>query len=267
MEQFELVLKEENGNIITNAKELMDEITPKLKKYNYVVDRTNYSQAKQDRASLNGLVDRVSTERKRIEEKVFGQWKQDKKDLMALEKKVKSTADDLGIGIKALDDEEKERKEMALEEMWYQMSDYSFDLIFNQKWLNKSYSEKQIKTDMEKIVESIALKKGIVETFLPKDALERQRVLDVFNKTLDPTLAKVEAEKIEAEKRAVEQVQEMKPEELDQGFEQQAQPSQTEEGTYYCQFTVSGSRDQLLALQNFMNENRIMYLVDRKWKE
>lgn len=276
MEKFELILKAENGVIETNAKELLRAMKTELKKYNYVVDRTNYSQAKQDRATLNNLVEKIANERKRMEEKAFGQWKKDKKDLMDLEKTIKSSADDLGIGIKALDEEDKERKEMALEEMWYQRSDCDFNLIMNPKWLNKSASEKTIKSEMEKIIENISLKRGIVDQFLPTDEYERERVLSAFNRTLDPIVAKAEAEKIQAEKLAVEKSKSQRA--VDDGFE--AEPKEIEQSapvneiasndhlnevTYHCQFTVHGTREQLVSLQKFLNHNQIYYGVDRKW--
>ena len=102
--KFEIKANVENGILKTNAEELKNAVIPELKKYEYVVDETTYDTAKKDRASLNKLTKQVSEERKRIEEDVFAQWKTDKKTLMEIEKAIKSRADELGSGIKEIDD-------------------------------------------------------------------------------------------------------------------------------------------------------------------
>ncbi len=69
-----------------------------------------YDAAKEDRAALNKLVTQIGDERKRTEKAVFGTWEVDKKAIMAAEKKIKEYADNLGAGIKQLEDEEKSKK-------------------------------------------------------------------------------------------------------------------------------------------------------------
>ena len=137
--KFEIKANVENGILKTNAEELKNAVIPELKKYEYVVDESTYDTAKKDRASLNKLTKQVSEERKRIEEDVFAQWKTDKKTLMEIEKAIKSRADELGSGIKEIDDAEKEKKYEALKKWWDEHNNYEveYHLVHENKYLNK----------------------------------------------------------------------------------------------------------------------------------
>ena len=105
--EFNLEVRAQNGKVYTNASDLLPAIQEGLKAYDYVVDENNYKQAKTDRASLNNLVKVVSDKRKQVENDVFAQWLQDKKDIMAVEKTIKAASDKLGNGINDIDNAEK----------------------------------------------------------------------------------------------------------------------------------------------------------------
>ena len=97
--EFNLEVRAQNGKVYTNASDLLPAIQEGLKAYDYVVDENNYKQAKTDRTTLNNLVKIVSDKRKQVENDVFAQWLQDKKDIMAVEKTIKAASDKLGNGI------------------------------------------------------------------------------------------------------------------------------------------------------------------------
>lgn len=268
---FELMLNVENGVIKTNAKEMLAALDPALKKYDYVVMPDVYDQAKEDRAALNKLVKTISDERKRTEKNVFGTWEQDKKAIMDAEKKIKQYADNLGNGIAQIDDEEKEKKDMELEQLWYKKSNRPYDLVRKKEWLNKSWSMKKIGEDMDRLVEGIKMKEITVESFLPNDPVERQQVLDVFNTTLDPIQAKQEADKIADANKRVQSLYEA-PADLSGQNMQQAQANTRQmsvyasEITYNAEFRCSGTKEQMNALADFIYRNGIRCEVIKKWQ-
>ncbi len=270
--KFELMLNVENGVIKTNAKEMLEAIEPALKKYNYVVTQDVYDNAKEDRAALNKLVKQISDERKRTEKSVFGTWEQDKKAIMDVEKRIKAYADTLGDGIAQIDDEEKARKDMDLETLWYTKSQRPYDLVRKKEWLNKSWTMKKISEDMDRLVEGIKMKEITVESFLPQDdPVARQQVLDVFNKTLDPILAKQEADKIaDAKKRAQVHSETLaKPSQAEQQQEQANIPqsvNSAQEVRYNADFRCSGTKEQMNALADFIYKAGIQCEVLRKWQ-
>ncbi len=268
---FELMLNVENGVIKTNAQEMLAALDPALKKYDYVVMPDVYDQAKEDRAALNKLVKTISDERKRTEKNVFGTWEQDKKAIMNAEKKIKQYADNLGNGIAQIDDEEKDKKDMELEQLWYTKSERPYDLVRKKEWLNKSWTVKKIGEDMDRLVEGIKMKEITVESFLPNDPVERQQVLDVFNATLDPIQAKQEADKIaDVKKRVQSQSEALR--EPSQAIKPQAQANtqqmsvDTSEITYNAEFRCSGTKEQMNALADFIYRNGIRCEVINKWQ-
>lgn len=262
----------EDGQIKTNASELLKEIEKPLQKYNYVVTEETYSQAKTDRASLNKIATRISDERKRIENDVFKNWIQDKKDIMEVEKKIKASAAKLGEGITAIDDKEKQEKEQRIIDKWNEEVGelYNIQALWNKKWLNKSYSFADIEKDIAKAKEKIDKDILILKTFIPDDRAEQKMIFNVYRKSLDVTLAKVEAdrirdaheqERLEAEKKkeaeqahlnftngTVETSEGAEPVQQDEKpSQEEVQPMETEP-IYFAQFTVEGTRDQLEAL-------------------
>lgn len=268
---FELMLNVENGVIKTNAQEMLAALDPALKKYDYVVMPDVYDQAKEDRAALNKLVKTISDERKRTEKNVFGTWEQDKKAIMNAEKKIKAYADTLGDGIAQIDDEEKARKDMDLETLWYTKSQRPYDLVRKKEWLNKSWSMKKIGEDMDRLVEGIKMKEITVESFLPNDPVERQQVLDVFNATLDPVQAKQEADKIVDAKIRVQSLHET-PADLSRQNPQQGQVNTFQNQNdatavkYNAEFRCAGTKEQMNALADFIYSNGIRCEVLKKWQ-
>lgn len=262
----------EDGQIKTNASELLKEIEKPLQKYNYVVTEETYSQAKTDRASLNKIATRISDERKRIENDVFKNWIQDKKDIMEVEKKIKASSAKLGEGITAIDDKDKQEKEQRIIDKWNEEVGelYNIQALWNKKWLNKSYSFADIEKDIAKAKEKIDKDILILKTFIPDDRAEQKMIFNVYRKSLDVTLAKVEEdrirdaheqERLEAEKKkeaeqahlnftngTVETSEGAEPVQQDEKpSQEEVQPMETEP-IYFAQFTVEGTRDQLEAL-------------------
>jgi len=268
--KFELTMNAENGVIKTNAKEMLEAIEPALKKYNYVVSQELYDNAKEDRASLNKLVKQISDERKRAEKALFGPWEQDKKAIMDIEKRIKAYADALGEGITQIDDEEKSRKEKDLKALWDTKCKRPYELVSKKEWLNKSWSMKKCSEDMDRLIEGIHMKEITVESFLPSDPVERQQVLSVFDATLDPILAKQEADKIVDAKKRVQTAYKA-PEDLPRQNNEEAQtnihPEQNEapEVLYTAEFRCSGTKEQMNALAEYIFRSGIQCEVLRKW--
>lgn len=208
--QFELEATVLNGKVVTNAKELLANIDNGLKHYDYVVTENTYEQAKKDRAQLNSIVKMVSDERKRVEDDLFSEWKEDKKNIMDIEKKIKAYSDKLGSGINDIDNELKEEKRKQIYEAWETIltekgSEY-YDLKpkFDEKWLNKTTSTKSIEKDLNKIYDKIIQDLGFMETFLPKDETEIEQIKEEYFKEYDLMKAKVLADDLKRIRERVE---------------------------------------------------------------
>lgn len=266
--EFNLEVRAQNGKVYTNASDLLPAIQEGLKAYDYVVDENNYKQAKTDRASLNNLVKVVSDKRKQVENDVFAQWIQDKKDIMAVEKTIKAASDKLGAGINDIDNAEKELKKNQIKELWLNMTNnkYPFELVFEERYLNKSVKPKEIEESLNNKFLKAEEQLSFIEASLPEDELQAEQVIQLFCKTLDLSKAterineikeakaklqeKVNAQ-IEQSKRAQEERITQAP--IQNQYEAHREQSQVEPRRY-CVFRFEGSMDDLKEFNPILNQ-------------
>lgn len=270
--EFNLEVRAQNGKVYTNASDLLPAIQEGLKAYDYVVDENNYKQAKTDRTALNNLVKIVSDKRKQVENEAFSQWLQDKKDIMAVEKTIKAASDKLGAGINDVDNAEKELKRNQIKELWSNMTNdkYPFDLVFEERYLNKSVKPKEIEESLNNKFLKAEEQLSFIEASLPDDELQAEQVIQLFCKTLDlskaterineikEAKAKLQ-EKVNAQIEQSKQAQAMNQAAVPQNnvqsnaqsnVEAQVQPS----GRRYCVFRFEGSMEELQAFNPILNQ-------------
>lgn len=265
--EFNLEVRAQNGKVYTNASDLLPAIQEGLKAYDYVVDENNYKQAKTDRASLNNLVKVVSDKRKQVEDDVFAQWLQDKKDIMAVEKTIKAASDKLDNGINDIDNAEKELKRNQIKELWESMTNnkYPFELVFEERYLNKSVKPKEIEESLNNKFLKAEEQLSFIEASLPEDELQAEQVIQLFCKTLDLSKAterinEIKAakaklqEKVNAQIEQSKQAQAMNQTTIPQSqFEAHESQSQSQVRRY-CVFRFEGSMEELQAFNPILNQ-------------
>lgn len=266
--EFNLEVRAQNGKVYTNASELLPDIQEGLKHYNYVVDEGNYKKAKTDRAALNNLVKLVSDKRKQVENDVFAQWIQDKKDIMAVEKTIKAASDKLGDGINEVDNAEKELKRNQIKELWTNMTNdkYPFDLVFEERYLNKSVKPKEIEESLNNKFLKAEEQLSFIEASLPEDELQAEQVIQLFCKTLDLSKA---TERINEIKEAKAKLQEKVNAQIEQSKQAQAmnqaavpqnnvqsnvEAQVQSSGRRYCVFKMDGPMEELQAFNPILNQ-------------
>lgn len=265
--EFNLEVRAQNGKVYTNASDLLPAIQEGLKAYDYVVDENNYKQAKTDRASLNNLVKVVSDKRKQVENDVFAQWLQDKKDIMAVEKTIKFASDKLGNGINDIDNAEKELKRNQIKELWESMTNnkYPFELVFEERYLNKSVKPKEIEESLNNKFSKAEEQLSFIEASLPEDELQAEQVIQLFCKTLDlskaterineikEAKAKLQ-EKVNAQIERSKQVQAMNQTTIPQSQLEAHESQSQSQVRRYCVFRFEGSMEELQAFNPILNQ-------------
>lgn len=263
--EFNLEIRAQDGKVYTNAKQLLPAIREGLKAYEYVVDENNYKQAKSDRASLNKLIKVVSDKRKQVENDVFAQWKQDKKDIMSIEKEIQAKADALGAGVNEIDNAEKEEKKKQIRELWSTLTNdkYPFEKVFDEKYLLKSAKATDIEESLKSKFYKAEEQLSFLEASLPEDSLQAEQVIQLFCKTLDLGMATDRVNEIkEAQKRLQEKVN-TQIEQSKQAQEQRianesavnvSQSQISTSGRRYCVFRFEGSMDDLKAFNPILNQ-------------
>ena len=265
--EFNLEVRAQNGKVYTNASDLLPAIQEGLKAYDYVVDENNYKQAKTDRASLNNLVKVVSDKRKQVENDVFAQWLQDKKDIMAVEKTIKAASDKLGNGINDIDNAEKELKKNQIKELWENMTNnkYPFELVFEERYLNKSVKPKEIEESLNNKFLKAEEQLSFIEASLPEDELQAEQVIQLFCKTLDlskaterineikEAKAKLQA-KVNAQIEQSKQAQAMNQTTIPQSRLEAHESQSQAQARRYCVFRFEGSMSELQAFNPILNQ-------------
>lgn len=266
--EFNLEVRAQNGKVYTNASDLLPAIQEGLKAYDYIVDKNNYKQAKSDRTTLNNLVKIVSDKRKQVENDVFAQWLQDKKDIMAVEKTIKAASDKLGNGINDIDNAEKELKRNQIKELWLNMTNnkYPFELVFEERYLNKSVKPKEIEESLNNKFLKAEEQLSFIEASLPEDELQAEQVIQLFCKTLDLSKA---TERINEIKEVKAKLQEKVNAQIEQSKQAQMErenvaPSQSRLETHesqsqtqarrYCVFRFEGPISELQAFNPILNQ-------------
>lgn len=266
--EFNLEVSAKDGKVYTNASDLLPAIQEGLKAYDYIVGENNYKQAKSDRTALNNLVKIVSDKRKQVENDVFAQWLQDKKDIMQVEKTIKAASDKLGAGIDEVDNAEKELKRNQIKELWTNMTNdkYPFDLVFEERYLNKTVKNKEIEESLNNKFLKAEEQLSFIQASLPDDELQAEQVIQLFCKTLDLSKA---TERINEIKEAKAKLQEKVNAQIEQSKQAQmervnAVPTQTPfetpqtqnqtEPRRYCVFRFEGPMEELQAFNPLLNQ-------------
>lgn len=292
--ELKIISPQENGfvqEIKWNNEELKAEIAAKMTDYNSLVfTEDSISDAKKDRANLNKLKGAFEDERKRVKKlcmEPYNKFEQQIKEVTAL---IDEPIRLIDSQIKEVEQKKKEQKRKDIADLFGTIGFQVFvtlDQIWDDKWLNASVSLTKIEDQMRNLMYKIGTEvKAISE--LPEYSFE---AMEVYKKTLDLTRAiakgkeladiqkrkeeaRIAREQAEKEKRAAEEQkaqQEKANEDVPEteigrvidSIERQTfdcvTATGTEEPIMHLDFRVWGTREQLLALRNYMNEKNLKF--------
>lgn len=211
--EFKIIEQTMPGALKFNYEELKNEIAEKAQLYETLVyTDENISDAKNDRANLNKLKTALNKERIAREKeymKPFEVFKSQVNEIIGILDKPIGIID---AQVKEYEESEKKKKKEDIESIWTEENTPSWmhlEQIWNEKWLNKSYSMSNVKKDISEALEKV---KSDVETIgsLSEYGFE---ALECYKKTLDigraiaegQRLADIQRRKEEAEQKAAEQ--------------------------------------------------------------
>lgn len=273
-----------------NNEELKAEIAEKMRDYKGLVfTEDTIKDAKKDRAVLNKLKTAFEDERKRIKRQCMAPYEQFESQVKELIALIDEPIRLIDAQIKEVEEQKKAQKRKNIEELFNSIGFQLFvtlDKIWDDKWLNASVPlskiEELMKSRMYQIGEDIA-----VIQKLPEFSFE---AMDVYKKTIDLNKAIQEGQRladIQKRKVAYEEEQRRKAEEEQRRRleeensrpvpvapkEQEALPAgENTEAMDQChaapdkqeeilclEFRVWGTREQLLALRNYMKDNHLKF--------
>lgn len=260
---MELVIKDfKTTDVIEfNYEELKKELTERLTKYQTATyDDSAITLAKKDRAALNNLKAAIEERRKEIKRQCLEPYELFElkiKDIVAMIDKPIKQIDEQ---VKAYEQKIKDDKKAEIEKFFNDNIDdlegiVYLDKIFNPKWLNVSYSMRNITNEIDNSLKKIREDLTVINGLQSEFDIELQ---NIYINTLD--LSEVLRRKAELEERKkklaeIMQAQKEAPIEVTTPVIEAPEIEQMFEVT----FTVLGSREQLKALRQFMIDNKIKY--------
>ena len=261
-----------------NNEELKVAIAEKMKEYNGLVfTEETISEGKKDRANLNKLRGAIDDERKRVKKLCMepcNRFEKEVKEVLALVDEQISAID---IQIKEVEQIKREEKRKAVQELFESIGFQKFvtlEMIWDEKWLNASVTLSKVENQMKETMYRIGEEVGTISR-LPEFSFE---AMEVYKKTLDLTQAiKKGQELADIQKRKEEVLARQKAEEAAAGKESENPeeaadthdaPKKAEENDYTrvvsepvmrIDFRVWGTKEQILALRDYMKQNNLKF--------
>lgn len=291
---LELVVSEKTlGSLTTNAKQIRDIVKSNLPKYdisNYTDD--NIDQAKKDKAALNKAAKALNTKRLEIEKefmKPFGEFKEVITETVKL---IGDCSAKIDVVVKQNEQQYKDKKLASINTYFDGMNAnlVDFNKVFRPEWLNKSASMKSVCADIDAIFDKVENELSTLKTFGEDFDVLRTYYMDTLNinntiqyanrlkeqreraKVAEEAKIKAELERREAEEarkkteaeqpktrpvnpfgRASQRIHEQ-PAFADEPI---TKPIPSQEDILTRAFKVTTTRENIIALGNFMNERGI----------
>lgn len=270
---LELVVSEKTlGSLTTNAKQIRNIVMANLPKYdisNYTDD--NIDQAKKDKAALNKAAKVLNAKRLEIEKefmKPFGEFKEVITETVKL---IGDCSAKIDVVVKQNEQQYKDKKLADIRTYFDGLNAnlVDFNKVYRPEWLNKSASMKSVCADIDAIFSKVENELSTLQGFGEDFDVLRTYYMDTLNinntiqyanrlKEQRERAKAAQVARIKAQEEARQQEKQgMRPQNMNSISEdtQEIQPIQMELLTRA--FRVTTTRENIIALGNFMNEHGI----------
>lgn len=273
---LELVVSEKTlGHLTTNAIQIREMVKAALPKYdiaNYNDD--NIDQAKKDKAALNKAAKALNAKRLEIEKefmKPFGEFKEVVAETVKLIGECSAKIDAV---VKLNEQQYKDKKKAELRRYFDERNAnlVDFEKVFKSAWLNKTTSLKSAQSEIDDILSrtdnEIESLKGYGEDFdvlrtYYMGTLDLSATLQYANRLREQReRARIaEEQRWKSEEEAKQKAPEPQPVAPQPKAKPVAtpQPDQSAPTVYTRAFKVWGTKEQIIALGDYMNENGIEF--------
>jgi hypothetical protein len=255
---LEVKISHSIGKIDFNKDEIKEVLERDLQKYqNVVVGEEEIKHFKTVKTNLNKVYKALNDKKIEIK-KAYSlpvtQFENEVKELLAI---IDSASSNIDGQLKAYETQLKEEKRQRITDFYNGLEfDYvPIERVFNESWLNATCSEKKWQEEVIEIQQKIVDDLSIIDEF---EVGDKPLLKSLYIETLSVKLAKAKYDSLkEVKQRFAEEPkkQEGKEEVKPQPIEQ----NDTVEQLLSVTFTVTASREKIMALASFMDENNIEY--------
>lgn len=181
-----------------NYEELKTQLASKLEEYKGLVyTDEQITEAKKDKASLNKLRAAIETKRKEVKARCLAPYQVFETQIKEIVGMIDEPIALIDSQIKEYDAKEQERKKEEIKEAFDAVGFGSYvtlEKVWNPRWLNKSYSLKQIKQDLHDLQTRIDEETHTINSSLPDEY--RDVAIQYYAKSLDLSAALAKAAEV-----------------------------------------------------------------------
>lgn len=277
------VKQEQLGSLLTNAEQIRDLVKARISDYsldNY--NENNIDKAKADKALLNKAKKALNDERIKLEKSFMQPFMGFKDVVSETVKLIDKAVKDIDTVVKASDEKAKTAKREQIakiaEEAGLEELGVKLDLIFNDKWLNKSTSLKKVREEIDSRIKAINGDLETLKTF-SKDydvlVVRYKEHLDLNETVAYANQLKAQRETTKTkEETPVEQPKEETPppteepkathhtiDDADDAFAAALGQSFKEPTTQTKVFEITATEDDMAKVIDFLEDNNIEFSI------
>ena len=265
------VIEKVPGKLVINYEELKAALSVELEKYKgLVVTENQITEAKSTRAKLNKVKAAIEDRRKELKKEYLKPYEIVEKQAKELVNMIDEASSNIANQIKEFEEKEKEAKKIEIANLWVKLgyNKITVDKIWNEKWLNKTFTLSKIKEEMQAQIDDIEGDLNAIKELCGEDKQKCLTLQSKYLRTLDFQLVLLEynaeteaAKKIIAEEKAVKAEQEPITVVSEEPQEEVEVQTEVQEAIYEIKFAVIGTEKQIKALSQFMFDNNIKFEI------
>lgn len=256
-----------------NYEDIKKWITEKAKEYKSMVyTEETITNAKSDRATLNKVAKALNDEKIRIKKEVLKPFEDFESKCKELQGIITDASNSIDVQVKAFETKEQEEKKKQIEDLFNTyIGDFKeliiFEQIFNQRWLNKTYTIKKIEDEIKHLIAKTTTDLKVIDAQIQDESINKSVKNYYFNNITDPSIlgnSLQEGMKIDENNKKIEELNRQKAEQekkIQNYIIEQAKESDKVEGKNLLtiNFRVTATKEQFMAIREFFEKNNIKY--------
>ena len=256
-----------------NYEDIKKWITEKAKEYKSMVyTEETITNAKSDRATLNKVAKALNDEKIRIKKEVLKPFEDFESKCKELQGIITDASNSIDIQVKAFETKEQEEKKKQIEDLFNTyIRDFKgliiFEQIFNQRWLNKTYTIKKIEDEIKHLIAKTTNDLNVIDAQIQDESINKSVKNYYFNNITDPSIlgnSLQEGMKIDENNKKLEQLRNaQKATSEEQNIKENSEKitnivSKTE-NLIQIDFRVITTKEKFMKLKEFLEINEIDY--------